>query len=272
MRSLFLHELRLRLPAMSGWSVGLASFTTVYLALYPELERQLGASALAAKFFSIYRVVGVDVGSFEAYFASSIVQFVIVLFGIYAIVNGTDTLVGEEDRGSLELLVAMPLPRWKIVTAKAMAMLSAAVIVLALTGVAGMALFDRMKIKTTVTAIDIFAAIIAGLPLILAFMMVSLFLGSCLPTRRVAAMTATVLYVASYFGERLANMAKSLRPVSRSSLFHYFDTTSALLTEGLHARDVAILLATAVFFFVLSLICFARRDLMTRSWPWRRNL
>ena len=271
MLSLLVHELRIRWGSIVGWSTGVAAFVILYLAIYPEIERQLGESAAAAKFFSLYRVIGIEVGSFEAYFASAVVQFVPVLLGVYAILNGTDTLAGEEDRGTLELLIAMPLPRWQIVTAKAIAMIVAAMMVLLLVGVSAMATFPALKIKTSISAIDILMAIMSAWPVIIAFMMISLFLGSCVPTRRIAAMTATVIFVASYFGERFTNLAKSLRPLSRLSLFHYVDSTSTLFTEGVRAPDVGILLGTGAVFFALSLVCFERRDVTTRAWPWRRN-
>jgi ABC-2 type transport system permease protein len=271
MFSLLIHELRIRVGAMVGWSIGVAGFAIVYLAIYPEVARQLGESAAAAKFFSLYRVVGIEVGSFEAYLASTVVQFVPVLLGIYAILNGTDTLAGEEDRGTLELLIAMPLRRWHIVTAKAMAMLLAALIVLALAGFGAMAMFASLQINTAIGPVDILMAIMSSWPIIVAFMMMSLFLGTWLPTRRFAAMTATIVFVASYFGERFTILAKSLRPVSRWSLFHYLDSTSTLFTEGVKARDVSVLLATGAAFFVLSVVCFVRRDVTTRAWPWRRS-
>jgi ABC-2 type transport system permease protein len=272
MFDLLVHELRIRMGSIVGWGTGIAAFVVLYVAIYPEVERQLGQSAAAANFFSLYRVVGIDVGSFEAYVASTIAQFVPVLLGIYAILNGTDTLAGEEDRGTLELLIAMPLPRWQIVTAKAIAMMLVALGVLAIAALGGVATFTGLAIKTSVAPIDMFRAIMSGWPIIAAFMMISLFLGSLLPTRRLAAMTATIIFVASYFGERFTTLAKSLRPISRWSLFHYFDSTSTLFTEGVKTRDLIVLLATGAVFFVLSLVCFLRRDVTTRAWPWRRSL
>ena len=272
MFDLLVHELRIRIGSIVGWGVGIAAFVMLYVAIYPEIARQLGQSAAAANFFSLYRVVGIDVGSFEAYVASTIVQFVPVILGIYAILNGTDTLAGEEDRGTLELLIAMPLARWQIVSAKALAMMLAALIILAVAGAGGMAMFMGLEIKTSIGAIDIFMGIMSGWPVTVAFMMISLFLGSFLPTRRSAAMAATVIFIASYFGERFTTLAKSLRPISRWSLFHYFDSTSTLFTEGVKTRDLVVLLATGAVFFVLSLVCFVRRDVTTHAWPWRTRI
>src|SRR5687768_5534080 len=172
MFELLIHELRVRAGAVVGWSLGLAAYVILYVGMYPEVARQLGQSADAARFFSLYRVIGIEVGSFEAYLASAVIQFVAVLLGIYAILNGTDTLAGEEDRGTLELLIAMPLARWQIVTAKATAMILAALIVLALTGLAGSTIFTRLEIETTLSPIDVMLGIMSAWPITVAFMMI----------------------------------------------------------------------------------------------------
>lgn len=272
MFDLLVHELRVRVGAIVGWSIGLSAYVALYVGLYPEVERQLGQSAAAADFFSLYRAVGIEVGSFEAYFASAVIQFVAILLGIYAVLDGTDTLAGEEDRGTLELLIAMPLSRWQIVTAKAIAMVLAASIVLAVTGLTALTIFKRLEIKTAVGAIEVFMGIMSAWTITVGFMMISLFLGSLLPTRRFASMTATIVFAASYFVERFTIFADALRPVSRWSLFHYFNATATLFTDGVKARDLIVLLGTAVVFFVLSLACFMRRDVTTRAWPWRRSI
>ena len=150
-------------------------------------------------------------------------------------------------------------------------MMLTALIILVLVGVGSMATFAGLRIETSLSSVDILLAIMSAWPIIVAFMMISLFLGSCLPTRRLAAMTATVIFVASYFGERFTILAKSLRPLSRWSLFHYFDATSSLFSDGVKARDLGVLLATVSGFFVLAVVCFARRDVTTAAWPWRRN-
>jgi hypothetical protein len=68
-----------------------------------------------------------DMATFEGYFASTILGFMALLIAIYAVVNGTGTLAGEEESGVLELMVTLPLHRWQIVLSKAIAMAVAGV-------------------------------------------------------------------------------------------------------------------------------------------------
>jgi ABC-2 type transport system permease protein len=100
--------------------------------------------------------------------------------------------------------------------------------------------------------------------------MLSFFLGAYLPNRRVAAMAATVFFIASYFGEGLLGMVSSLERFRPLSLFFYFDSTSAIFTEGIAPGDVAVLLGAALVFFSLALLSFQRRDITVGAWPWQK--
>ena len=46
-----------------------------------------------------------------------------ILLGVYMMTAATGTMGGEDDNGTLELVVAMPLPRWQIVMMKAIALI-----------------------------------------------------------------------------------------------------------------------------------------------------
>ncbi len=65
-----------------------------------------------------------------------------------------------------------------------------------------------------------------------------------------------------YYGARRGIEDVSLT-VRRGEVFGFL--------EGMKARDLAVLTATAAAFLTLALLCFARRDVMTGAWPWRRN-
>ena len=117
MLRLLLQELRFRRNAMIGWGLGLCFIPVTYIGLYPSIADQMAAFQEILD-LAIYRAMGFSMGSFEGYMASTVTNLVPVILCIYAIINGTGTLAGEEDDGRLELIVALPIPRWQIVTVK----------------------------------------------------------------------------------------------------------------------------------------------------------
>lgn len=271
MFNLLLHELRVRLGAMIGWGIGLILFVLIYLPVYPSMQEQLQAFDIES--IAIYQAMGISsMNTLEGYASSTIVQFIPILLGIYALINGTATLAGEEDNGTLELLVAMPLARWQIVTIKAVAMVIATLLIalMAALGAVGVFLAIKGQIETTMTAIDLFWAVMSGWPLALALMMISLFLGAYLPSRRIASVVATLVFIVSYFGNSVANLTDQLEPLRPIFLFSYLNISPQVFTEGVNGSDMAVLLATAVFFFLLALASFQRRNITVGAWPWQR--
>ena len=113
-------------------------------------------------------------------------------------------------------------------------------------------------------------AIINGWPLILVFIMLGLFLGAFLPNRKSAAVALSLIFLASYLSESLANHVGSLAPLKPYSPFSYFDSSSDVFKTGVQATDVLTLLGTATMFFALTLFSFQRRNLFVGAWPWQR--
>ena len=59
----------------------------------------------------------------------------------FVVINGTGTLAGEEEDGRLEMIVTLPLPRWQIVTSKALAFSFTAFLILVIVSLASGAVF-----------------------------------------------------------------------------------------------------------------------------------
>lgn len=270
MFNLLKHELQSRIGAIFGWGIGLALFGAMYIAIYPEA----GEAMTALADLSIYQAMGIELGTFEGFIASSVVQFIPIILGIYAIITSTQAIAGEEDSGTLELVLTMPLHRWQIVTVKAIAMAVASFLMLVIAGLGNAVTLNAIKasVEVDVAPMELFAATLSGWPITMAVMMIGLFLGAYLPNRRTAALTTTVIFLASYFGETLAGFAESLDVIKPFSLFTYFDSSSALFIEGIQASDVWTLLIVAAVFFGLALLAFQRRNVTVGAWPWQRPI
>ncbi len=268
MLSLLRHELFSRWGAVLGWGIGLGLYGVMYVAIYPEIGEQM--SALAD--ISIYQAMGIDVSSFEGYMASSLVGIMPIMLAIYVIMTSSATLAGEDDKGTLELIVTMPLKRWQIVTMKATALVVVTFSILVIAGLWSAFALGLMKrsFEVDVTETQFFLAILSGWPITLAFLMIGLFFSASLPNHLTASMATTIVFLLSYFGNILAGSVESLSAIQPFPLFYYFDTSAELFSKGVQARDVSILLGVAVFFFVLALLSFERRDITVGQWPWQR--
>lgn len=269
MLNLLKHEIRIRWFATLGWAITLALFGTTYLIIFPEVEDQVTAIAN----WEIYQAMGFDMGTFESFIGSTVVLFIPTVMAIYVIFNSTHTLAGEEQDGTLEILLAMPLRRWQIVSAKAIAIAISTFSILTIVGAwSGFVLhWVKSSVEIDVTYQQLFVAVLNGFPLTLVVAMAGMFLSAYLPTQRAAALTLTAFFFASYFTENFANHIESLTPLAPYSIFSYFDTSADVFREGVQASDVLILLGTAGLFYVMALLSFQRRNVTVGALPWQRG-
>lgn len=268
MLNLFWYELRSRLGTILGWGIGLGLFGALYIGVWPEA----GEAMQEIGDLAIYQAMGIDMTSFAGYIASVVVQYVPLILGIYAIIASTGTLVGEEESGTLELIVAAPLGRWQIVTVKAIALSIVVFLMIVIAALVDVLVLNAIMgfVEVDVTSGELFTAMLSTWPLTVAFMMMGLFLGALLPSRRAAALTLTVIFIASYFGLILVGFADSLEPLKPIFLFGYLNSTATVFSDGQQMENVAVLLGLAVLFFGLALMSFQRRNVTVRAWPWQR--
>ena len=269
MLNLLKHEVKVRWLATLGWGIALALFGTTYITIFPQVEQQIKSIAN----WEVYQAMGFDMGTFEGFLGSTVVLFIPLVLAIYVITNSTHTLAGEEDEGTLELLLAMPLERWQIVSVKALALGLSTFLILALVGAWNGWVLSRMKavVEVDISAWQLFVAVINAWPLTLLVGMIGLFLGAWLPTQRAASISLTVFYLVSYFTENFASHVASLAALRPFSIFSYFDTSTRVFQEGVQAIDVLILLGMAAVFLALALFSFQRRNVTVGAWPWQRG-
>jgi ABC-2 type transport system permease protein len=269
MINLLIHEIRSRWIAILSWGFSLILYGAVYISIFDGMYEQM----IIFKDLPIYKIVGMHLGSVEGYIASVVLAYISVLVGIYCIFTSTSTLAGEEESGTLELMVAMPLSRWQILTAKAVALSVAVLLILIIAALGNAILLEVIKFSTpiNVTPFSLFVALISSLPLAVGLIMIGLFLGAILPNRLTAVVVMTVYFIASYFGENLAGMVNSLKPIGYFSLFNYYNTTANIFSRGPQLSDMMILLGIAAVFYALALICFRRRNITVGAWPWQKG-
>ncbi len=268
---LLLQELRFRRNAIIGWAIGISFLPAMYIGIYPQFEADMEGLQNIVD-LQIYQAMGISFGSFEEWFASTIINIVPIIVAIYAVIDGTGTLAGEEEAGKLELLVSLPIPRWQIVTVKAIALGIALFLILLVVAIATTVVFFAIEseIETTLVWTDVFWGLLYTWPLAVAIGMISLFLGAFAPRRRTAALIGAVIVIVSYFGSNLSSQVSTLESIQPLFLFHYLNATADLFVTGPQTSDILVLLGVALVAFILALVFFQMRDITVGMWPWRR--
>jgi ABC-2 type transport system permease protein len=262
MYDLIEYEVSKRFGGMIGWGIGGALFALMYTAFFPSSVEQFGSLNLDE--IAFYQAFGnMSMATFEGYFTSTIANFLPILLAVYAILAGTQAIAGEDNDGTLEMIVTLPLRRWQVILAKGMALTVVFLGVTVISGVGSLAGYAYVLSEMAVEASVLDVALISlnVLPITLFFVMLSLFLGALLPSRRLAAVSAAVLLVISYFGNNLLAMVEGLADLRVFLPFYYYNAEITAFTEGIALGDVAVLLLASLVALLLAVVSFQRREI-----------
>ncbi len=272
MFSFLRHELTVRRGAILGWGIGLSGFVALYTVFYPYLPAEMKNMNLNN--IPLYQSLGnMDMSTFGAYYASTVLNFLSLLAIIFALTSATATLAGEEDAGTLELFATLPLTRWQVVVIKALALGLALLGILAISGGAAALIVSTMRSlldQDILTPQRAFTLALEAWPITFAHMMVCLWLAAYLPTRRAAISAATAFVVITFFANNLVPLVDGLKPLKPLFLYQYYDRSMLSIAQGsMSTVDLIVLLGVGVAFLGFAVIAFDRRNLTTGAWPWQ---
>jgi ABC-2 type transport system permease protein len=264
LRNVFLKTLADTRRALLWWSLGLAGMVAMMVAVYPtvrdnpELNKLVEDYPEALKAFIAFGGE-VDYVSGAGYLGSELFSFMVpLLLMVAAIGAGARATAGEEERGTLDLLLANPVSRRRIVAEKVAALL-AEIALLAL--VLWLSLLVGVEIVgMDISAFHLAAAAASAALLAFTFGTIALLVGAATGHRGAAIGVAAAGGVAAYLVSSLAALVGFLEQVRVASPFYHY-VASDPLREGLALGHAAFLALLALAAATLAVVVFDRRDL-----------
>jgi ABC-2 type transport system permease protein len=264
LNNLFWKTLRDQRWSLLGWSLGLAALSFYLLYVYPFINR---AAAMMKVLDSLPPVIKNLIGKNnfmatpEGFF--NLQPFSILaplLFIVFAVAKGSDATAGEEERGTLDLLLANPLRRRQVLWHKSLAhgAASLSLSVVFWVGMAAGTWFFGIALNRLRLAAVIFSCWLLGL----AFYALALACGCWSGKKKFSIGLSGGLAVVTYLINAYAPMVESLRPYRVLSPFYFYNGNN-VLGNGLQPGHVLVLAGLAAFFFSAALFFFSRRDLST---------
>jgi len=262
LRSMFAKTLRDQRRAFLWWGIGLFALAAYLIAFFPALEQ---SGQELQQFINqmppaLKALVGEE-SSFatpEGYLNTELFFTGPLLFLIYTIGVGTAAIAGEEEAGTLDILLVNPIPRWRVVIEKLLAM-TVGTLFLALLfwlGLVAGALIADVRIGMAPMAALVFSMALLGI----VYGCLALMLGAVTGNKGLAMAVPAVLGVVGYLVNTLAPMIGWMKPYQKLSPF-YYALASDPLRNGLRAGDLGVLIGLAAILLLAGLLGFARRDL-----------
>lgn len=256
-------ELRRRRLYLLWWSIGIIVLVALTILAYGSVKDQADQLNKAFDHLSsnISSFVGTDnMFTPTGYLNSQLYFITLPILFILLSITLTSSLVSKEERNhTLELLLARPIGRSRLLAAKA---LSGALIV----GVLGLvtALVTLLCSYAVHTGVGAGHLLLTTLWMVLfsgAFGAVAfMFYAASQATRRVAAVAAILLSLGGYILSSLAGMVHGLAWVAKLFPYHYYNP-GAILTGSVSVGLVIYVAAIYVVALGIGVLGFRRRDI-----------
>ena len=262
LRSVLLKTLYDQRRALLAWVVSLVLLVAMYVAIWPSIKNEPAMSdflnRMPEAFRSLFAASGADMSTPVGYIQIELMSFLGPLIVImYAVVGGSAAVAGEEDRHTLDLLLANPVSRARIVLEKAAAMTLGTFALAAVTGAA--LLLEGSWADMNLPVDGVVAAMLHMALLGLVFGALALAIGAGFGQASVSRAVPAVIAVVAYVVNGLAPQVSWLRPARKLSPFYQFNGHDPL-RNGVSATAVLVSVATVVVLVTLAVIGFRRRD------------
>lgn len=239
-----------------GFGLALTVMSSTAVFLWPSVRDTLQNFTLPTV-VQAFLGTELSIASAAGYLSARYFGWVDILLIVYAVIQGTGAIAGEESAGTMDLLLAQPITRRDVVLQKAGAVVlgGGAIIAIGWLGFALSVPFVRIDVSLADTAI----ASANMLPITLLFFALALWAGAVAPSRGVAAGMTIGLATAAYFISTLANGVDSLRALRYATPFYYYGS-GASLVHGIQWWHVGLLCGIAAALVALTVRTFERRD------------
>ena len=261
--AIFIETLRRNWRQVLYWGLGLGLLGYYVQIIVPNVDALNEYAQLLATLPPVMlQMLGIDgaaaIAKPEGFIGLGFFTYALIVMIIYGVLSGMNITASEEDAGILDVLLSLPVPRWRLIVERF------AAYVLITTGIA-MAGFAGLIAGGSGTALPVNPArLLSGsLNLVPAVLLVIAFTACMAALTRRRALPITILFlVASYFIDFLASATTHALTdaLSKLSFFTYYDAQNVMI-QGVTVGNVAVLLAAALVLIAAALWFFQRRDI-----------
>jgi len=242
------------------YAVGMALYMLVIVALYPSFKHSSelnklteGNSPLAA----LFGATGTLTSPAGWMNVNAYANFLPLIMLLLTIGYGAGAIAGQNEDGTLGLLVVLPLARRRILAGKAAAMITQALIL-------GLAVAACVYLGRAFQVIldpgHVATATLAVLLLGLDFGLIALALGAATSNRGTAIGTTGAFAAVCYLVSSLAPVVHWIHPLRFASLF-YWAVGNQQLTDGAGPGSFAVLIAVTIAAAIAADSAFRRIDI-----------
>jgi ABC-2 type transport system permease protein len=259
--SVFAKTLSERRHGLVWWNVAIAVMTVATLSVWPSVRDEY---AKLVQYYpkGLLAFFGIDkagLATAAGYLQAELFSFMVPLaFIAYMIAGASAAIAGESEHGTLELLLAQPVSRRRVVSEKFVGLCTALAVIAG--GFAAVVIVFTRVFELHVAIANIAAATLLAYLLAALFGAVALLAGCATGHRALAAGLASGVAAAGYLLTSLGALVEGVKQVRPASPFWWYSGHDPL-RHGIEPLHLVLLVATALVCFAAALAVFERRDI-----------
>jgi ABC-2 type transport system permease protein len=264
--AVFMETLRRTWRSTLYWGIGLAGYAVYLVSIVQDVDmlRQYGDLLQNKMPKVMLQAMGISdaavMATPEGFIGIGFFTYVLLMLAVYGVLAGLNITANEEDQGIMDVVLSLPLPRWRVIMEKF------AVYVVSIIVIVGLA-FIGLVIGTqtsSVLKVDIGKLAQGSVNLILPTLLitaVTAFAATLVRRKGTATAIAAVFIVGSFFINFLGSAASdsSAAILKNLSFFHYADSAN-VIAHRLAFGNILLLLTVVVLLVGSTVWAFERRD------------
>ncbi|MEP7215300.1 MAG: ABC transporter permease subunit [Anaerolineaceae bacterium] len=251
--------------AVLAWSIALVALGYVHVLMYPEYRDASSALSQTAYYQALAGEAG-GIGTPGGYIVAEYFTGAPIMVLIFAIIAGTGAVAAEEAAGTLDLALAQPIRRTRLLLEKATALSLVAVLV-SMASLPGL-LLGKLFVDFDLSSLRLAEACLNIAPITLLYLAFAILGSAAIPSRTWATVVTIGAAIAGFFLETFGTFVSALDQVRKFSPF-YWTNYGRVVAHGTDWFRDAAFVAVAVATLVVACVVFERRDVSsgTRAWP-----
>jgi ABC-2 type transport system permease protein len=261
--SIFNETFRRNWRGMIFWGLGLGLLGAVMTMIIPNMALLKQLESLMKMLPAIAKSFGMDdaaqMATPEGVIGAGYFGRVLLLLAVYTVLSGLNITVNEEDQGIMDMLLSLPVARWRIVLEK-FAAYTLMILVIVTIGFFGLYL-GSVAAAIQVDTQKLIISSINIVPSALLMLAFTTFAGSLFRHKNHATAITVLFIVGSYVMDFVGNAASDspIAGLRSISFFAYYDNVH-VMQNGMNVGSIMLLLGITVILLIASIWCFQQRD------------
>jgi len=257
-------ELRINISNLIIWTMILAGLGILVMVFFPSLARQAATlekvmSSLPRGVLLAFGLEKISMTDLLGYYAANQYTTVTLFGSIYAILLSSAMLAKEESEKTIEFLLSRPISRWKIVSAKLLAIVILVLIFNLL--ITFIMYITLVAVKTQDFSLKVFLLLSAGSFLLhLTFASIGYLLSALARGNRPLTPAALAVVLITYFLGIASALSARLDFLKFLSPFKYVDAVDILIHENIASNYLLLIIVINLAAIALTYLLYQRKD------------